>query len=170
MSRKSLLFALLTAGLFSAFFLTVDEAMAQSAEVLPVTYEELLSAIEDTEATATVVNFWATWCGPCREEFPAFVKLGKDFDTEGVRVLFVSMDFDDEVPEVQAFLEEQGWNQASYLRTGNDNEFIAALHQDWTGVLPATMVYDASGTLVDFWQGEPVEFEELHTRVFDAIR
>lgn len=162
-------------GLAAVSFLLIllfgpQDVRAQEAVIRPVTYDALLSEIKDTDAEVTVVNFWATWCGPCREEFPAFVQLGKDFESEGVRVLFVSMDFDDEVPEVAAFLAEQNWDRPSYLRTGNDHEFISALHDEWSGVLPATMVYRQEGELVDFWQGEPVTFEELHTRVLNAVR
>lgn len=138
---------------------------AQTPDLAIVTHEQLRQAITDSDAEVKIVNFWATWCGPCREEFPDFIKLGKDFENKGVTVFFVSMDFDDEQPAVLAFLAEQGWTQRSYLRTGNDDEFISALHDDWSGVLPATFIYGPDDDLHDFWQGKPVGYDMLATRV-----
>jgi thiol-disulfide isomerase/thioredoxin len=132
----------------------------QAQELIEVDQEALQERIADGEMV-TVVNFWATWCGPCREEFPDFVQLGHDFADDGVEVLFVSMDFPDEQDAVRAFLDEQGWEQPSYLRVGKDNAFIKAMHDEWTGVLPATLIYSREGTLVHFSQGSPLDYDAL---------
>ena len=117
----------------------------------------------------TVVNFWATWCGPCREEFPAYVRLGKEFDSSRVSMHFVSMDFVGEEASVMAFLRDQGVRGVSYMRKGSDNAFIETVHPDWTGVLPATVLYGPGGKVLQFWQGEPVEFDELRARVTHVL-
>ena len=138
---------------------TAGQADAQ--ELVEVDQEELQRLIEEREAAVTVVNFWATWCGPCREEFPDFVKLGRDFEEQGVDVLFVSMDFPGEQEAVRSFLADQGWEEPSYLRVGKDHAFIAGMHDEWTGVLPATLIYTQGGTLVHFTQGDPLHYETL---------
>ncbi len=144
-------------------------AMAQESAVEEVTITQFKQFLDENDATLTVVNFWATWCAPCIEEFPYFVQLGKDLADQGVKVFFVSMDFEEEKPAVEAFLAEQGYSDASFLRTGKDHEFILGIHQDWTGVLPATFVYSQNGTLADFWQGTPVDYEALKERVLNAL-
>lgn len=134
---------------------------AHAQELEEIGHEALQQLIAERDANVTVVNFWATWCGPCREEFPDFVQLDRDYEEQGVDVLFVSMDFPDEQEAILDFLNQQGWEQPSYLRIGKDNAFIKAMHEDWTGVLPATFVYTQGGTLVHFSQGTPLHYDEL---------
>lgn len=144
-------------------------ARAQVLDLKLVTADQLHEEIAVSGEKITVVNFWATWCGPCREEFPAFVQLGKNFDTKGVDVVFVSMDFDDEQPAVTSFLASQGVKGVSYLRMGDDNTFINAIHEDWSGVLPATIIYGSGGTLLDFWQADTISYDDLETRVVKLL-
>ena len=151
------------------FVLPAQRAQAQEANVAEVTIAQFKQILQENDATLTVVNFWATWCAPCIEEFPYFVQLGKDLADQGVKVFFVSMDFEDEKPAVEAFLADQGYSGTSFLRTGKDHEFILGIHEDWTGVLPATFVYSQDGSLADYWQGMPVDYETLKERVLGAL-
>ena len=150
--------------------LPVRNAHAQEPVVEEVTIEQFHQILQDREAALKVVNFWATWCAPCLEEFPDFIRLGKDLADQGVEVFFVSMDFEDEKPAVEAFLAEQGYSDTSYLRIGKDSEFIPAIQEAWTGALPATFLYSQNGSLVDFWQGAPVGYEALKARVLQALQ
>lgn len=150
--------------------LPVRNAHAQEPVVEEVTIEQFQQILQDGEAALKVVNFWATWCAPCLEEFPDFIRLGKDLADQGVEVFFVSMDFEDEKPAVEAFLAEQGYSETSYLRVGKDQEFITAIQEEWTGALPATFLYSQNGSLVDFWQGTPVGYEALKERVLQALQ
>ena len=150
--------------------LPVRQAWAQEPVVNEVTIDEFLQILQDNDTALAVVNFGATWWAPCIEECPYFVQLGKDLADQGVAVFFVSMDFEDEKPTVKAFLAEQGYSSTSYLRTGKDHEFITAIHGEWTGVLPATFLYTQNGSLADFWQGTPVDYEALKERVLGALQ
>ncbi len=85
-------------------------------------------------------------------------------------MFFVSMDFEGEQPAVEAFLAEQGFSDRSYLRVGEDQEFITTIHEEWTGALPATFLYSQNGSLADFWQGTPVGYEALKERVLQALQ
>ena len=152
--------------LISAFL--TPNLQAQSVE--KVTVEELQARVAGSEAAITVVNFWATWCAPCIEEMPYFMQLGKELADQRVTVFFVSMDFEDEAALVESFLQEQGWEVASMLRTGKDDHFISTLHEAWSGVVPATILYGQDGSPVDFWQGKPVGCDELKTRVLASLQ
>jgi thiol-disulfide isomerase/thioredoxin len=105
-------------------------------------------------AKAVVLNVWATWCDPCREEFPDLVRLGHEYAWRGVRMVLVSSDFDSEKPAVTKFLAAQGVDFATYIKSGSDMTFINGLNPRWTGALPATFVYDGQGRLRDFWEGK----------------
>ena len=94
-----------------------------------------------------VVNFWATWCEPCREEFPGIVELQRRYGARGLTVLSLSLDApSDRDSEVRKFLAEQRPSFPVFIKTAGDpDEFINAVDPKWTGSLPATLIYDRSG-------------------------
>jgi len=129
--------------------LTVDQVV-----FTPVTAESLGTVIRPGDSKVTLVNVWATWCEPCREEFPGLVKLARTYEQDGLRVVFVSADFTEALPEARTFLARQGVDWPTWYKTGGDQAFIDALDSKWTGALPGTFVYDAQGKLRDSWEGK----------------
>lgn len=104
--------------------------------------------IRQHQGEVVVLNFWATWCGPCREEFPLFVDLDRSRRGDGLAVVTVSMDEPEDVSKAQAFLKEQGADFPSYIRGFDDFEaFVNAIDPAWTGALPATFIFDRTGKL-----------------------
>jgi thiol-disulfide isomerase/thioredoxin len=122
------------------------------AVVVPETPAELKRIIHERGAPVTLVNVWATWCAPCREEMPDLLETARQHPD--VRLVLVSADFDDHLKEAREFLAARGITGTTYWKSGSDQEFIEALDPDWTGSLPATLVYDASGRQVAFWEGK----------------
>jgi thiol-disulfide isomerase/thioredoxin len=121
--------------------------------VVPAGPEQVLGHARDGAAAVTLVNVWATWCGPCREEFPAML-AAIERHKDDARLVLYSADFDDQTSAVRAFLAERGVRDTVYLKTGDDTHFINTLHPDWSGALPATLVFDRAGELRAFWEGE----------------
>lgn len=107
--------------------------------------DQVLAAVRAPGASAVLVSVWATWCLPCRAEFPDLLRLRRAYAERGVRVLLVSGDFASERPQVETFLREQGVDFPTYLKSGDDTEFIDAFDPDWSGALPATFLYDGHG-------------------------
>jgi thiol-disulfide isomerase/thioredoxin len=95
-----------------------------------------------------LINFWATWCDPCREEFPDLVKL--DAAYKG-KIDFITISLDDASDiktSVPKFLREMKAEMPAYLlSTPDENEAITLVSKDWTGNLPLTVLYDADGSL-----------------------
>ncbi len=90
-----------------------------------------------------LVTFWATWCVPCREEFPDIVRLQKAYAGQGLRVLGVSTDLARETPAVEKFLGEQkpGFPNYRKKKGGDDQQFIDAVDASWGGELPFSVFY-----------------------------
>ncbi len=130
--------------------------------LLPVNSRELLQVIEDGKSTLTLLNFWATWCDPCVEEFPDLVALSKSYPSDQLRIIFVSTDFEKQLPSVREFLSKQNLDQVSYYKNEGDQTFINAMNPEWSGALPATFVYDIVGNKLDFWIGSKT-LEQLET-------
>jgi len=111
-------------------------------------------AITAPGAKAVLVNIWATWCGPCRDEFPDVLKVRKDLEAEGLRVILVSADFVEGKADAVEFLEAMGVDFPSFIKVGKDDEFVNGLAKEWSGLLPATLVYDGKGSLREVREGK----------------
>ena len=141
---------------------------AESPTLKEVTHADAMSVVQQSDASVTVINFWATWCVPCVEEFPAYVKLDERLDERGVDVMFISTDFPNQKQKVVEFLAEQGVTGTSYLKTGKTTPFVNGFSEEWSGAVPATFVYDSNGTLLTFWEGK-VSYDELKKRVTQQL-
>jgi len=102
-----------------------------------------------------LVNFWATWCEPCRQEFPELVEIDRDY--EG-KIDFILISLDDPVEidrDVAKFLGEMGSTMTSYLlRTDDETAVIGAISDTWQGGLPFTALYDIDGKVRHARQGK----------------
>jgi thiol-disulfide isomerase/thioredoxin len=108
-----------------------------------------------TAGRPTLVNVWATWCDPCRKEFPAMVKIARAHPN--VRLVLVSADFPEQIAVARRFLAQQGITDTTYMKHGDDQSFINGLDPRWSGALPATFAYDAGGRRVTWWEGAASE-------------
>lgn len=102
-----------------------------------------------------LVNFWATWCPPCTEEFPDLVKIDTDYRGK-LDVITVSLDdladIDTYVPK---FLADMKAEMPAYLlHTKDESAAIRLIAKDWSGNLPMTVLYDGSGTIAYMRNGK----------------
>ncbi|MDQ2969572.1 MAG: redoxin family protein [Acidobacteriota bacterium] len=104
---------------------------------------ELLAA---QKGRVVLVNFWATWCVPCREEFPDLVRLQRDLAPRGLRVLGISTDFAGQTAAVESFLASTKPNFDNYRKkSGDDQAFIETVDPGWGGELPFSVLYGRDG-------------------------
>jgi len=143
-------------------------AASADTVLVPVTSAELRALAARPGARATLLNVWATWCGPCREEFPALLAAARRHPD--VRLVLVSADFDDQLHEVRAFLGAHGMTDTTYYKAEADQEFIDGLEPAWSGALPATIAFDANGRAVEFWEGgaDSARFEQAISKALQA--
>ncbi len=102
-----------------------------------------------------LINFWATWCEPCREEFPDLVKIGADFKDK-IDLITISLDELSEINgDVPKFLAEMKAEMPSYLlKTLSEEAAIASVSRDWQGGLPFTILFNEKGEALYFKQGK----------------
>ncbi|HEX8141642.1 MAG TPA: TlpA disulfide reductase family protein [Pyrinomonadaceae bacterium] len=112
--------------------------------------KKLLRREAGADARPLLVNFWATWCGPCREEFPDLVRIKADYAKRNLEVITISLDDPAEIKStVTEFLREvRSGDLPAYLLNVIDPDFaINMVDPEWHGGLPATFLYDASGKM-----------------------
>lgn len=124
--------------------------------VHPVDERGLQAIIEQHRGKIVLVNFWATWCQPCIEEFPDLMEIARQFQPLGVEVVFVSIDELEEVnKKVVPFLKAHGVTFRTYVKKTRDDEaFINGVDMTWSGAIPATFIYDADGALARRFVGQ----------------
>jgi thiol-disulfide isomerase/thioredoxin len=116
----------------------------------------LKQAIAREKGRVVLLNFWATWCVPCREEFPSLSQLQQKHRKSGLTVLGVSTDFQKQRPEVEKFLGQLRPSFANYRKKsgGDDQDFIEAVDPSWGGELPFSVLYDRTGKKVKIYSGK----------------
>ena len=97
-----------------------------------------------------LINFWATWCDGCREEFPELVKIDNDYRAKGLNFISVTLDdVTDIKTKVPDFLKEMKAKMPVVLLNVSDPEpAIHVVDEKWDGALPATYLYDKDGKVV----------------------
>lgn len=107
-------------------------------------YDGLKPLINKTDDKVHVVNFWATWCAPCVKELPYFEAVNKTYKDANVEVLLVSLDFPRQYEtKLKPFIKKH--NLQSKVVAFDDvdqNRWIPAINENWTGALPATIIYN----------------------------
>jgi cytochrome c biogenesis protein CcmG/thiol:disulfide interchange protein DsbE len=110
-------------------------------------------SLSDLRGQVVVLNFWSSWCGPCREEAPTLQKVWEMYEGKGV--IFVGVSHKDAEDASRAFVQELG---LTYLNGADPRGHISRAY-GITGV-PETFIVDAEGKVASFYMGE-VQAEEL---------
>lgn len=127
--------------------------------VTPADIKTIRAAIDAPGAAAVLVNVWATWCEPCREEMPGLVRFFQKNRGRGLRLVLISADPRAQRARVAAFLRRHGVDVPSFLKTGDDQAFIDGIDKAWGGTLPVSILYDGSGAKRHMWDGVAAESE-----------
>ncbi len=115
-------------------------------------YQQLLAKYR---GKPLVVNFWATWCEPCRDEYPMVVELAKQFKPQGVEVVGIDMDDESDMNLVRRFIVKMAPGFPNYRqKPGIDlDRFYDGVNPQWKGTMPQTIFYGKDGNIVGFFLG-----------------
>jgi thiol-disulfide isomerase/thioredoxin len=96
-----------------------------------------------------LVTFWATWCEPCRDEYPMLNGLAKQYAPQGLKVVGVNLDQDGDLILMRRFLARYKPVFPNYRKMkGDEDAFSNAVMPGWSGALPASFFYAKDGTQV----------------------
>jgi thiol-disulfide isomerase/thioredoxin len=157
-----LIFSIITYG-------QTNQSIQGNFEVSEITIDELNDISKNREGKILLINIWATWCVPCKEEFPDLIKFADKYGKQ-IELIGISIDFpDDAESKIIPFLNKLNPNFINYVNVENDVEkFINNLNPDWSGAIPATFFYDLNGKQFLFHEGK-MSFEEIEAKVLKMI-
>ncbi|TDH26404.1 TlpA family protein disulfide reductase [Segetibacter sp. 3557_3] len=135
--KNSILIAMLVLSSFSV--------IAQSKNSIPKISAADVKKMIDTSTGPMIVNFWASWCGPCIREIPYF-ESGVEKAGAPVRLVLVSLDFPDAYQKtLPAFVKSKGYkSKVLYLNETNADKFIPIIDKNWQGAIPASIFVNNS--------------------------
>ena len=136
-------------------FLSLAGALLAQPKLTPVDQPGYSKLVAGHKGKVVLVEFWATWCKPCRAEMPELVKLEQKLRARGFDLVTISTDEADALPGAVKVLGENHVAGPTYLRkAADDDKFCDAIDPKWGGALPALFLYDRAGKKVRSFIGE----------------
>lgn len=148
-------------------------------ELRPVTMEELKAHIASAGAPLTLVDCWASWCDPCKENFPHVIEMADTFSDKGLKVIALSFDAGTEVDDIdeaqikeaKRFLSELDVSKIENLRHGQ--LLFESFEAFNVTTIPAVFLYDAEGNEVArFTYDDPdnqFTYDEVEAKVAELL-
>ena len=109
--------------------------------------------LSDYQGRIVVVNFWATWCGPCKEELPRLGEIAQQYAAQNVAFILISIDEQKKLASVRDYIAQQKVTLPVWIGASTD-----MLEQfSGTNIVPATLIVDEKGEIVRSINGEAQE-------------
>jgi len=131
--------------LFSIFIIwqTTYAQTQKASKIKVVNFDQLEPYLHKNNDTLYLVNFWATWCGPCVKELPAIKKTEEKYAHRKFKVLLVSLDMPKELnTRLAPFVQSKNISSDVFLLNDpNQNRWIDLVDPTWSGEIPFTLIY-----------------------------
>lgn len=135
-------------------------AETNSQEITLHSADGATHSLSELRGHPAVVNFWATWCGPCREEMPRIQKLANSYAPQGVQFVAVSLDAPETQDKIARVTAQRRFRVPVW--TGANEATLATLKMG--ELVPATMILDENGEVIGRIEGEASE-RDIRSRV-----
>lgn len=150
------------------FFLVLFVTYAGFGQHIKVIkYPDLATIVSEPTDKILVINFWATWCGPCVKELPLFEALNTKYGGDNMEVLLVSFDFVEQKLKAEDFATKKKLKSKLLLLDETDyNAFIDKIDPSWSGAIPATLMVNSRKGKKEFFEREfkANELEEMYLK------
>ncbi|HMV15681.1 MAG TPA: TlpA family protein disulfide reductase [Chitinophagales bacterium] len=146
--------------LFVLLFPCLHIAFAQN-EIQVVKIEQLKKVYTHANDTTYIINFFATWCGPCMQEMPILNQFYEDNKNTSKKLIFVSLDNAGYLKKLPTKLKKIGIKAPVYLlNESSDFSWLPYIDKRWQGSIPATMVVNGNKNVKAFFE-TPLEKGQL---------
>ena len=158
------------AGKHEAVKAHLEKLAAEPVSIEMADAEALKELRKNSSGKLRLVNFWATWCGPCITEMPELVTINRMYRHRAFEMVFVAANFPDEKRDVLSFLQQQQASNRNLLFAGTDKyALMAAFDPEWNSAIPYTMLISPTGEVLYKEQG-PVDPLELKRAIVRSLK
>jgi len=138
--------------------------VAQSQSIPKLKMDDVVKSFSEKNDTTYVVNFWATFCKPCIEEIPDFIRIVEKYKTQKVKLLLVSLDLPTFYPaKIASFAKKNNYKtNIAWLNETNADIFCPMIDPKWSGAIPATIIVNNKTGYKKFTEDQisPADFEK----------
>jgi len=148
----------------------LGQLAAEAVTVQPVDAQGLKELRTNGSGKVRLVNFWATWCGPCVTEFPDLITINRMYRHRAFELITISANYPDEQKEVLAFLKKQQASCRNLLFGETDKyKLMEAFDPKWNGALPYSILLGPNGEVLHKWQ-EAIDPLEVKRAIVGALK
>lgn len=140
-----------------------------SGLLIEATAQDILEHIRALNSPLVLVNFWASWCEPCKGEFPNLLSLRSKLAARGLEVVFISIDEPRDLLAAEEFLRTNKVNFQTYYKGTQNLQFVSQIYPKWEGAVPTTVLIGPQLKIVDAWEGDAT-LAEFEKRVMRHLR
>lgn len=144
--------------------LAKETAEIKSEKITLIDARKFKGTMKELKGKVVLVNMWATWCLPCRQEFPMLIQLYREYKSHGLELLAISNDDIQNFDDVRDFVKERQVPFPTFIVAPNGtSELREVIYPKWTGAIPSTFFFDRRGILKDRISGtrDRAQFEAL---------
>jgi len=139
---------------------------------LPVTLEDIdptgiKDLIKNKSEKLRLINVWASWCGPCVQEFPDFIIIDRIYRSRQFEFVSINADKISRKENVLKFLQKNEASNKNYIfNSDNNTQLVEAVDPEWSGALPYTLLVEQGGKILYRNQG-PIDMIEMRKLIFN---
>lgn len=141
-----------------ALSLIIEYQAVPSQDPLPLSSQDLKIRLGKSKTRLTIVNLWATWCEPCRDEMPDLLRVSSKYPD--VDLILITGDSDTDLKDAANFVAKIGVPFPTFRLTESPDHFMKMFLPNWTAVVPTTILFDKAGHKVSSWVGR-IKITEL---------
>ena len=128
----------------------------------PASNEDLTDLHKEWEGKVVMLNFWATWCPPCKKEIPDFVALQSRYANEGLQVVGAALDTPDMIAQ---FIAHTPINYPNFILEVGEGNAIMEAYGNQLGTLPFTVFIDRTGNVVETHYQGILSYEDAEDKI-----
>ena len=157
--------------LILVFLFSIFINLLYSQKIFKWKINDVVNFFNKNNDTVYVINFWATFCKPCIEEIPDFIRLAEKYKTKKVKLLLVSLDLKSYVAKkLPDFIKANKYNtNHAWLNETNADYFCPKINEKWSGAIPSTLIINNNKKYRNFFEGE-ITATDFEKALLDAIK
>lgn len=158
------LLIVISGGGLGYWFTQNQPASISNEYIQEVSAKNLLEHIKSQEGSLVLVNFWASWCEPCKVEFPHILEVRSRYADKGLKVVLISIDDPQDRLAAENFLRAQKVEFPTFYKGQQPLKFVTEIYPNWSGAVPTTLLFGPDRQIVDAWEGD-TSLEEFERRI-----